>query len=275
MGEAKRKRSATQKLIAQFPDCCFCGGERPSATREHMPPTSLFDAAHRPDGFVMPACSECNRGTSTADLTVALISRWGTAIGTLQEQEDHAKLAKRLLVQAPFLRDEWFSIVGRPGESLRARQHLLRQGVNVPAEASLATIGPKTIAQLNLFAYKVVLGIYFNHFRRGLPKTGKVFAAWRTKEDFAKDGVPNIFFEMFAGYGTIAQGKWDERKTFEYRYPTKTVDGIFGCLARFRQGFFVYGFTADDLSLVDQADFSDWINPREFLSVSENGKRQS
>jgi hypothetical protein len=42
MGEAKRKQrqknSATQKLIAQFPECCFCGGTRPSAAREHMPP---------------------------------------------------------------------------------------------------------------------------------------------------------------------------------------------------------------------------------------------
>ena len=88
MGEAKLKRktgrrSATQKLIAEFPQCCFCGGARPSATREHMPPISLFDAGHRPDGLVMPACHECNKGTSTADLAVALISRWN-AVSTPQ-----------------------------------------------------------------------------------------------------------------------------------------------------------------------------------------------
>src|ERR1700747_540666 len=76
MGEAKRKRSATQRLIAEFPDCCFCGGLRRTATREHMPPTSLFDNSHRPDGLVMPACEECNKGTSKADLAVALLSRW-------------------------------------------------------------------------------------------------------------------------------------------------------------------------------------------------------
>jgi hypothetical protein len=49
MGEERRKRSTTQKFIQQFPQCCFCGGQRPSMTREHMPPKSLFDNSHRPD----------------------------------------------------------------------------------------------------------------------------------------------------------------------------------------------------------------------------------
>jgi hypothetical protein len=76
MGEAKQKLSATAKLIQQFPACAFCGGIRATSTREHMPPKALFDNSLRPDRLVMPACSECNRGTSTSDLVVAMISRW-------------------------------------------------------------------------------------------------------------------------------------------------------------------------------------------------------
>jgi hypothetical protein len=34
------------------------------ATREHMPPKSLFDGSHRPDKLVMPACHVCNNNTS-------------------------------------------------------------------------------------------------------------------------------------------------------------------------------------------------------------------
>src|SRR5262249_26191512 len=147
--------------------------------------------------------------------------------------------------QAPLLRDEWISIADDPEASRRAREHLVRHGVSVPAGASIATIGPETVGQLNLFAHKVVLAIYFHHFRRGLPLEGRVFASWRTKEDFARDGIPQIFFDVFGSYGAIAQGKWDERKTFEYRFPSKTRDGLFGCLARFRRGFFVWGFTMD------------------------------
>jgi Molybdopterin oxidoreductase Fe4S4 domain/Molybdopterin oxidoreductase len=189
--------------------------------------------AQRPDGLVMPACIECNNGTSTADLAVALISRW-SAISTPQEQKDHAKFAHRVLKQAPLLREEWLSIVDDPVEQHRARQHLIDHGVNVPADASLATIGPETIGQLNLFAHKVILGLYFHHFRRGLPARGRVCAYWRTKEDFARKGVPQIFFDMLPNYRTIAQGQWDERKTFEYRFAIGAEEGVFGCLARFR-----------------------------------------
>jgi len=72
---------------------------------------------------------------------------------------------------------------------------------------------------------------------------------------------------MFGGYASIAQGKWDERKTFEYRYPIKSQTGLFGCLARFRQGFFSYGFTVDDPSSFSELDLSDWVSPSGFLEV--------
>ena len=238
-----------------------------------MPPISLFDAAHRPDGFVMPACNECNKRTSTADLAVALISRW-SAVSSPQERQDHAKFAKRVLIQAPSLRDEWLSIVDNPEETRRARQHLLDHGVNVPADASLATIGPETIGQLNLFAHKAVLALYFHHFKRGLPSKGRVCAYWRTKEDFARNGIPKIFFNMLPNYGTISQGGWDERKTFEYRYATGTEEGVMGCLARFRQGFFVYGFTVDDAAVLPDEEQTDWISPGQLLSIPQIQRRK-
>src|ERR1700676_5107432 len=100
MGEAKRMQSATQKFLAQYPACCFCGGLRPATTREHMPPKSLFDDSHRPDKLVMPACNECNGATSTADLTVAMISRWAYD-NAPQEQADHKSLAVQVRRQAP------------------------------------------------------------------------------------------------------------------------------------------------------------------------------
>jgi len=238
-----------------------------------MPPISLFDGAHRPDGFVMPACNECNKRTSTADLAVALISRW-SAVSSPQERQDHAKFAKRVLIQAPSLRDEWLSIVDNPEETRRARQHLLDHGVNVPADASLAAIGPETIGQLNLFAHKAVLALYFHHFKRGLPPNGAACAYWRTKEDFARGGVPKIFFDMLPSYGTITQGQWNERETFEYRFAIGVDEGVFGCLARFRQGFFVYGFTVDDIAVLPDEERPEWICPEQILSIPQVHRRK-
>jgi hypothetical protein len=241
MSEASQKRSTTQRFIEQFPACCFCGGLRPATTREHMPPKSLFDNSHRPDKLVMPACDECNRGTSTADLVVALVSRWNYN-SAVQERLDHRKLSARVRRQAPELTEEWNSALRNdPIQRAGARRHLIEHGVPVPDDAGLVTIGPLTIRQLNLFAHKVTLALYFEHFRHPLSGAGRFCSFWRSKEDFMRDGIPPIFFETFPKYGTIKQGQWNERETFEYRHDFNVDEGLFGCFARFRLGFFVFG----------------------------------
>jgi hypothetical protein len=267
MGEAKLKQSATQKFISQFPACSLCGGLRSSATREHMPPISLFDGSHRPDDLVMPACRTCNKGTSTADLIVAMISRWGMDEESAQEREDHARLAKRIKRANPEIVKEWLD--HSPTDELKARQHLLRHGVAIPPNAEIASVGPATVAQLNMFAHKAVLALYFHHFRQPLPNDGSVFATWRTKEDF-HSGIPQVLLDLLPGYGTLQQGKWSERETFEYRHASNHEEGVFGCLARFRRGFYVYGFAvADDALLAGKASEMSWIRPCQLLNVPQ------
>jgi hypothetical protein len=268
MGEAHRKRSTTEKFIEQFPSCCFCGGLRPSVTREHMPPKSLFDNSHRPDKLVMPACDECNRGTSTADLTVAMVSRWNYESGPL-ERSDHTKLSARVRRQAPELLQEWTSLGNDLAKRARARRHLVKSGVPVPHDASLVTTGPLTVRQLNLFAHKVILALYFEHFQHPLSDAGRFCAFWRSKEDFARGGIPPMLLDMFPDYGTLAQGRWNERETFEYRHAINPDGGLFGCFARFRRGFFVLGFAAANAAVLPPDD-EDWIKPSELLAVPDN-----
>jgi hypothetical protein len=160
VGEAKRKKSATRKFIEQYPNCCFCAGVRSATTREHMPPKSLFDFSHRPDKLIMPACDQCNRGTSTADLVAAVVSRWGY-LNTEQENADHRRLVSQVRKQAPKIADEW----RKPVDKIAARAHLKEHDVDVPEDAGMVSIGPLTIQQLNQFSRKFVLALYFEHFK--------------------------------------------------------------------------------------------------------------
>jgi hypothetical protein len=267
MGEAKLKRSATQRFIARYPDCCFCGGLRRAVTREHMPPKALFDGSHRPDKLVMPACHACNRGTSTADLIASIISRWGTDVSP-EGRVDHRRLAAQVRMHHPELVAEWTS--QSPSERLEARFHLEKHGVSVPASAGLAAIGPLTIRQLNLFSHKVVLGLYFQHFQKPLPNTGRVCAYWRSKEDFAKGGIPPVLLEIMKRYGTLEQGRWNAREIFEYRFEPNEKDGLFACLARLRGGVYVAGFAAENAAILASEVDSDWIVPSELLDMMSN-----
>lgn len=244
MGEAKRKQSATEKLIAKHPDCFFCGGSRQATTREHMPPKSMFDNSHRPNKFVVPACAECNSGTRTADLAAAIVSRWSYDSGDL-ERKDQIKLFSRARQQAPTLFAEWTEGLDWPGVRKKKERLRLRQlGVPVPHDACLVTFSTETIKQLNLFAHKAVLALYFEHFQEPLPLAGGVYARFKTKEDFASNGIPEELFQILPRYKTIQQGRWNERETFEYRFDINKSDGLFGCLIKLRKSLYIVGFAA-------------------------------
>jgi hypothetical protein len=227
-----------------------------------MPPKSLFDGSHRPDKLVMPACKKCNSGTSTSDLVTSIVSRWRYET-TDQQHLDHAKLVARLKKEAPEIVAEWLS--GDDSLRDRSRQNLKQHGVHVPEDAALAHISTRTIRQLNLFSYKLVLSLYYEHLKKPLTDSGCVCAYWKTQDDFASDGVPKILTEMLRKYGSLVQGRWNAREIFEYRHDANSTDGLFGCFARLRHGIFVIGFAVADSSSNPQTG-SDWIIPSQLLS---------
>lgn len=102
-----------------------------------MPPKALFDNSFPPDKLVMPSCIECNKRTSTADLTVATASRWAYD-NTTKEQLDHRKPAQQVKKQAPHLIAEWTKL--DRDERAKVRLHLIEHGVDVP-EAGMVSIG--------------------------------------------------------------------------------------------------------------------------------------
>jgi hypothetical protein len=265
MGEAKQKLSATAKLIGKFPACAFCGGIKTTTTREHMPPKALFDDSYRPDRLIMPACSECNRGTSTSDLVVAMVSRWDFSANN-KSQIDHSKLSAQIKRQAPEIVREWLS-VDSPAQQRKARRHLESHGVNVPFGARFTSIGPLTIRHLNVFAHKLTLALYFEHFKRPLTGSGRVQAIWKTKEDFAVNGLPQPLLDLFDGYNTLIQGQWNVAEVFEYRFARNTQEGLFGCFARLRQGLFILGFAIESAATLEASPDLDgiWIKPAALL----------
>ena len=120
----------------------------------------------------MPACDECNRGTSTADLTAAVVSRWNYD-GLPQARADHGRLVAQVRKQAPELIAEWAKNMS-PEKRKGAILHLIEYGIRVPADAGVATIGPVTIRQLNVFAHKAP-SISGSHCRKrdGFALTGR------------------------------------------------------------------------------------------------------
>jgi hypothetical protein len=90
MGEARLKQSATRSSSRSIPHVASAlAGVPPRRASTCRPNRST---THRPDKLVMPACAECNGGTSTADLVAAIVSRWAIE-NNEQEHQDHEKLS--------------------------------------------------------------------------------------------------------------------------------------------------------------------------------------
>ena len=165
--------------------------------------------------------------------------------------------------QAPELIEEWTRL--QPSDRPGVLNHLRSYRVNVPEDAGLATIGPLTIKQLNIFSHKAALCLYFQQFKQPLSNEGRVSALWRSKEDFSKDGVPATILEIMPKYGTLIQGKWNSAETFEYRFDLNDKEGLFGCFARFRTGLFVMGFVVRNADMLTVELGTDWIKPNELF----------
>ena len=76
MGEAKKKNKQKAVFLKQHPFCCFCGGEKPATTIDHVPSIQLFRLKKRPKGLEFPACKQCNQSTGTHELVAAFLSRF-------------------------------------------------------------------------------------------------------------------------------------------------------------------------------------------------------
>jgi len=56
MGQARRRRAALDRFLAEDPVCCFCGGSRAAETGDHVPGRAIFLERKWPEGYLFPAC---------------------------------------------------------------------------------------------------------------------------------------------------------------------------------------------------------------------------
>lgn len=217
----------------------------------------------------MPSCKACNWGTSTADLVAAIISRWAYA-PEQQESDDHAILVRRLKKQAPDIVAEMTAL--NFIERKQARRHLEQHGVFAPNN-SIVVLGGKTICQLNLFAHKMALGLFFEHFRVPLSNNGRCWATWRTKEDIQTGSLPREVISMMSNHDFLKQGTWNTQSEFEYRY-SQSEQGLFGFSARLRKCLIIVGFAVSDFTTMDEEKAEEWLTPSDLLSVQDKEQYQ-
>lgn len=226
MGDGNRK---TKRLLQEQPTCTYCGGIEASASRDHCPPTAVFDNRWRPEGMEFGACRDCHEGTREMDAVVAFVSRIrGTEPGAEKEIRRHINAVLHRyphLLEHIEMSEHAIEYNGAPGHP-----------VHIGPDSGLHRVMDAFGARMGLAMYRLVLG-------QPAPSGARIAARWDTNAGLDSDETLNEFLKALGGARTLVQGS--KHVADQFRYWTATVPDepkLFGCVAVFREAFGVISF---------------------------------
>lgn len=204
--------SATARLIAQNPLCCFCGGTEAAVSMDHQPARVMFPDRHRPKGLEFPACSVCNGQTSADEALVGFFAR---VTGNHRYKNSASDKALTGAVKAvtrsfPLLLPQ----IVRP--VLVNENGILRKRLSVNGNHKQVGLSACRVAA------KLGLAAYYELFGSSAPTTVKINTMWtHNQNQNTALAVHNLLGKM-PGTLHLQQGKkWDTQGTFFFRYFTE------------------------------------------------------
>lgn len=244
MGEAKQRRTRTQKFIEQNPYCCYCGGTTPADTVDHIPSRQMFVGRHRPQGLEVPACRACNELTRQHEQVAAMLARFYPDPRTPEEAQELDKILKAVRRNHPLLFSElqpsWLQLYDYKANQDAPGSKLPRLGGPLNAN------GPHLNESMEVFSAKLCFGLYSNHGGHPVGVGGGVATRWYTNYDRLTGRMPTEVLDLFPNRDTLTQGKWSVSDQFEYLWALTEDSRAGGFVAMFRKAFAVIGFVHQD-----------------------------
>ena len=240
MGEAKKKNRHKAVFLKQHPFCCFCGGQKPATTIDHVPSIQLFRLRKRPKGLEFPACTQCNQSTGTHELVAAFLSRlWEKTPYNKLETIELGKLISSIDRNRHGLLEEL-----KPSWQQQYDFENLNQPGMPSGGGALNADGPLLNQSIQIFGAKLCKALHDEHTNTIVPATGEIFVRWYSNYDRMTGKIPDDVINQLPEPITLAQGRWNVRDQFEYSFGV-TEDEKHGMyFATFQNSFAICGFVS-------------------------------
>ncbi len=239
MGKASAKR---KQFLSQHPLCCFCGGETPSAEEDHVPSRAFFTNRQWPEGYVFPACVNCNRVTRNAEAVLTLIVRL-----TLNSDDPvHEATLRRYA--ATVERNNPGLVPSMIMSARQRRNFLTTHNIALPpntakAEAPLLSLGHPVIDRsIRLFGRKMMLALHYFHLGQPLSADGCIVLRWYTNLEFLLGRLPEQVSQALGGTPKIVRANTSLQEQFYYFYAITECALASAYLIVFRNSFAILGF---------------------------------
>lgn len=261
---ANRPLTYTQRFLLDHPICCFCGGNTPATTRDHVPGKMIFDGKHRPKGIEVPACEQCQKYSKKHELVAAMIARMFPDSSTPTQEKEIDKLLRLANKAIPGLLEEL-----QPTPEQEAKfERIKEQEPN--AAGMLDAGGPLVNASLDIFGAKMTCALHYEKTKKILPIGNPISTRIFTNVDILENNMPKDLLNVLGPPNTLQQGKWSVSNQFSYSYAITDTHEYGVYFSTFRQSFAVLGLIWKGMDDLPEGEGMKTFTPQkngEFLRI--------
>lgn len=226
--------------------CCFCGGDTPAVTEDHVPNRAFFDGRRWPEGYCFPACEPCNSITRCSEKVVAFLARINAGTDTLSDlQRDEAR---KLITDVNRAFPDAFRSMRLRGNEVR---HFLKsRGISRPEGVPLSDIPlvsvchPVFTGAIKLFCTKLLCALHYKHTGQIAPAGATIAATWYSNLDDRPAPVDAL--RAMTGRGELKRSGNDLQDQFSYLYTVAAERTVTAYFCTFRATFAVLGYVSCD-----------------------------
>lgn len=249
MGAGSKRRTA---FFVKHPTCCFCGGVKKAETEDHFPSRAIFKDRIWPEGYVFPACKECNDATAKHELIIAMLSQLYPDSAERTHQLQVMALMKSVDNNFPGL----LQSMGRMTAN-RKRRWLRERGLSLSPGTTTADLGVMSIEDsriqqaARLFATKLFLALYYYQTGIILRQAGGVVFRWETNAKDLDQAFPrDVLAPLLQGMPELRRANTNLKDQFFYRFAVADTKNAAAFLAFFNQSLAMLGFVFSDVASV-------------------------
>jgi len=218
MGEGRIKELKDRDFaLSRSKYCIFCGGSTPADSAEHYPPKAVFTERRFPEGYVFPACQQCNAGTRHQDKVIAFLSRMEPSDDP-KLSDELAKLFNSLANERPKDIRQLFSLSGVEKKKAAEKIQYKIPAGTLYRDLPIVKVPDWIDETVNIFIQKLTKALHFHHTGLTFPATGLIESRWYTNANHLAGQIPEQLFNIPTETPILVRAKVDLSNQFNYRY---------------------------------------------------------
>ena len=253
MGNKKRRLEAFLNL---HPICCFCNGTEKATTQDHLPPRSTFYDNLWPDGYVFPACEQCNNGSSELDSVFAIVSRFDPfSEQSIKFEKESSKLIKA------FLENHSDSLPAMNLTSIEKIRWMKKANFEKAVgelyrDLPLVRVVPEMSEAVKKVSAKLIKALHHQHTSKIVPSEESLKVRWWSNAQLMTGQFPSEILDTVNLRPILKSGKNILNEQFTYGYQV-SEDGNLGMYeVFFRKAFAVVGLVSFNQELLKTNNIS-------------------